>query len=82
MGDQGAEAQNLYVIAARLGVDVAKANVKIAESGHMPTVDLFAQYGQYNRDATQTNQRSTGGHRSVTGTGRRQPDRRHLSACR
>jgi outer membrane protein len=48
--------QNLDVIAARLGVDVAKRDVKIAQSGYMPTVDLFAQYGESNRDATQTNQ--------------------------
>jgi outer membrane protein len=55
-----AETQNLNVIAARLGVDVAKANVKIAESGHMPSVQLFANYGQYSTDATQTN-KLTGG---------------------
>jgi outer membrane protein len=64
-GDQGtwvsrAETQNLNVVAARLGVDIAKANVKIAESGHMPTVQLFANYGQYSSDATQTN-KVTGG---------------------
>ncbi len=64
-GDQGAwvtkaETQNLNVIAARFGVDIAKANVKIAESGHMPTVQLFANYGQYSSDATQTNKLSGG----------------------
>jgi outer membrane protein len=48
--------QNLAVIAARLGVDVATRNVRIAESGHLPTVDLFASYGQTDRTATQTNQ--------------------------
>jgi len=48
--------QNLDVIAARLGVDLAKRDVKIAQAGYMPTVDLFAQYGESNRDATQTNQ--------------------------
>jgi len=53
--DQALE-QNLDVIAARLGVDLAKRDVKIAQSGYMPTVDLFAQYGETNRDATQTNQ--------------------------
>jgi outer membrane protein len=47
---------NLDVIAARLNSDVASANVKVAQAGHMPTVDLFAQYGEDNRDATQTNQ--------------------------
>jgi outer membrane protein len=64
-GDQGtwvtkAGTQNMNVIAARFGVDIAKANVKIAESGHMPTVQLFANYGQYSSDATQTN-KLTGG---------------------
>jgi outer membrane protein len=53
--DQAIE-QNLNVVAARLGVDIAKANVKIAQSGHMPTVDLFAQYGETDRDAVQANQ--------------------------
>jgi outer membrane protein len=47
---------NLDVIAARLSSEVASANVKIAQAGHMPTVDLFAQYNESNRDATQTNQ--------------------------
>ncbi len=36
--------ENLSVIAARLDSEVAASNVKIARSGHMPTVDLFAQY--------------------------------------
>ncbi len=60
-----AETQNMNVIAARLGVDIAKTNVKIAESGHMPTVELYANYGQYSSNATQTN-RVTGGS-AVTG---------------
>ena len=47
--------QNLSVIAARLGSEVAASNVKIAEAGHLPTVDLFAQYNENNRDATQVN---------------------------
>jgi outer membrane protein len=48
--------QNLAVVAARLGVEVATRDVRIAESGHLPTVDLFASYGQADRTATQTNQ--------------------------
>ena len=64
-GDQAtwvtkSETQNMDVIAARLGVDIAKTNVKIAESGHMPTVELYANYGQASSDATQTN-KVTGG---------------------
>jgi outer membrane protein len=44
------------VIAARLNSEVASADVKIARGGYMPTVDLFAQYNENSRDATQTNQ--------------------------
>lgn len=47
---------NLNVIAARLGSEVASADVKIAQAGHLPSVDLFAQYSEDSRDATQTNQ--------------------------
>jgi outer membrane protein len=39
--DQALE-QNLDVIAGRLEVETAKSDVKIARSGHMPTLDLFA----------------------------------------
>jgi outer membrane protein len=53
--DQATE-QNLEVVAARLGVDVAKRDLQIAQAGYMPTVDLFARYGETYRDATQTNQ--------------------------
>ena len=57
-GDLGAAKsleQNLSVIAARLDVDVAKRNVKIAQSGHMPSVDLFANRTEFDnrRDADQ-----------------------------
>lgn len=52
--DQAVE-QNLTVVASRLGVDVAKSNVKIAQSGYMPSVDLFAQYGEFDASATQVN---------------------------
>ena len=47
---------NLSVVAARLDNEVAASNVKIAQSGHLPTVDLFASYGQTDRQADQTNQ--------------------------
>jgi outer membrane protein len=52
--DQSLE-KNLDVIAARLGVDIAKRDVSIARSGHMPTVDLFAQRNEFDADATQIN---------------------------
>jgi len=47
--------QNLNVIAARLGVDVAKRNVKIAQAGHMPSVDLFANRTEFDASVTQIN---------------------------
>jgi len=53
-------ANNLDVVAARLNTEVASANVKVAQAGHMPTVELFAQRDQYDSDATQTNNGLTG----------------------
>jgi outer membrane protein len=50
-----AQQKNLNVIAARLGVEIATADVHVAQAGHMPTVELFAQYGEYDSTATQTN---------------------------
>jgi outer membrane protein len=55
-----AEAQNLNVIAARLDVDIAKANVKMAESGHMPIIQFYGQYNDYHGNNTQTNNGLTG----------------------
>jgi outer membrane protein len=52
--------QNLNVIAARLDTDIAKDNIKIAQSGHMPTVDLVGQYNKFDQSATQTNNGLTG----------------------
>jgi len=46
--------QNLAVVAARLGVEIAKRDVKIAQSGHLPTLDLFATTGEFDEDATET----------------------------
>jgi len=53
-------ANNLDVVAARLNTEVASANVKVAQAGHMPTVELFAQRDQYDSAATQTNNGLTG----------------------
>ena len=46
---------NLSVIAARLETEVAARDVKVARSGHYPTVDLFASRNEFDTDATQTN---------------------------
>jgi len=51
---------NLDVIAARLNVEVATGNVKVAQGGHMPSVDLFAQRNESSFDTTQTNNGITG----------------------
>ena len=46
--------QNLAVVAARLGVEISKRDVKIAQSGHLPTVDLYATTGAFDESATET----------------------------
>ena len=46
---------NLSVIAARLETEVAARDVRVARSGHYPTVDLFATYNEFDTEATQTN---------------------------
>jgi outer membrane protein len=46
---------NLSVIAARLETEVAARDVKVARSGHYPSVDLFASRNEFDTDATQTN---------------------------
>jgi len=51
--DQAVE-QNLAVVAARLGVDIAKRDVRIAQSGHLPTLDLYATTGAFDESATET----------------------------
>lgn len=40
-----AEAQNLDLIAAKVGIDIAQDNIDIARAGHYPTLDFGAQYG-------------------------------------
>jgi outer membrane protein len=46
--------QNLAVVAARFGVDIAKRDVQIAQSGHLPTIDLYATTGSFDETATET----------------------------
>ena len=73
--------QNLAVVAARLGVEIAKRDVKIAQSGHLPTLDLFATTGGFDEDATETVKNRNAGTRAraapPTATARRT-----WSACR
>jgi outer membrane protein len=42
--------QNLQVISARLATDIAKQDVRVARSGHLPTIDLVA--GRSGQDVT------------------------------
>ena len=53
-------ANNLDVIAARLNVEVATGNVRVAQAGHMPSIDLFARRDESSFDTTQTNNGVTG----------------------
>jgi len=40
-----AEAKNLNLLAAKVGVDIAKENINIAQAGHYPTLDLNGSWG-------------------------------------
>jgi len=41
-----AEDKSLDIIAQKISTDIAKANINIAQSGHLPTVDLTGSYGK------------------------------------
>ncbi|MEQ5209321.1 TolC family protein, partial [Proteus sp. fly-1067] len=40
-----AEERNLSLLSARLGQDLARENIRLAQAGHLPTVDLNASTG-------------------------------------
>jgi outer membrane protein len=42
--------QNLKLESARIGTEITRDNIKIAESGHLPTLDLSASYGNRQGD--------------------------------
>lgn len=48
-----ATTNNIALQAARAGIDVARANVKTAKAGHMPTLSAYAKYtyGDYGRSS-------------------------------
>ncbi|MGH8179254.1 MAG: TolC family outer membrane protein [Steroidobacter sp.] len=58
--------QNLRVISARLATDIAKADVRVARSGHLPTLDIVASRSDQDFDGTQVS-------RGVTGPGSESP---------
>jgi outer membrane protein len=43
-------AQNLNLLSARLATDIAKDDVRVARSGHLPTLDIIARH-QHSEDA-------------------------------
>ncbi len=52
--------QNLRVISARLATDIAKQDVRVARSGHLPAIDLIASRGDQEFDGTQLSRNVTG----------------------
>lgn len=51
---------NLNVVAARLNTEVAARDVRVAQAGHLPTIELFANHAEYDSNATQNNNGITG----------------------
>jgi outer membrane protein len=51
---QAALDQNLSVISARLATDIAKQDVSIARSGHLPTIDVVASRSEFEDTGDQT----------------------------
>ncbi|PKI12838.1 outer membrane channel protein TolC [Colwellia sp. 12G3] len=47
-----AEAKNLDLITAKVGIDIAQDNINIARSGHYPTLDFAANYNGKDEDKT------------------------------
>ncbi len=45
-----AETNNISIKASRIGLDVAKQNISIAQAGHYPTIDLTASYSDGDGD--------------------------------
>jgi len=64
-----AESRNLNLLSARLNQDLAREQIRYAESGHMPTLDLTASTGLSNSKygGSRANQ-STGSTDSISGT--------------
>jgi outer membrane protein len=50
--------QNLRIISARLGTDIAKQDIRMARSGHLPTIDIVARHSDFDYDGTQVGRRS------------------------
>jgi len=50
-----AEAKNLDLITAKVGIDIAQDNIKIARAGHYPTLDFAANYNGKDDESTVNN---------------------------
>jgi len=50
-----AENKNLSIIIQKVSADIAKENINIAQSGHLPTLDLNGQIGRSKSDITRSN---------------------------
>ncbi len=46
--------RNLSLVSAQLGADIARDNVKLARSGHYPTLEFFASYGNTQQEGDST----------------------------
>ena len=45
--------QNLALVSSRLAADIARDDIRVAESGHLPTLDIIAGYTHYRQTSTQ-----------------------------
>ena len=45
--------QNLQVVSSRLAAEIARDSIRVAEGGHLPTLDLVAGYAQYKQTSTE-----------------------------
>lgn len=52
--------QNLRVISARLATDIAKQDIRVARSGHLPAIDIVARRGESDFDGAQVSRRVGG----------------------
>lgn len=52
--------QNLQIISARLATDIAKQDVRVARSGHLPSIDLVASRGDQDYNGDQVGRNSGG----------------------
>jgi outer membrane protein len=55
---------NPSVLSSRAALDVAEANVRLARSGHFPTLDLFGVYNRFDNNKYQYTDPITGAQRS------------------